>query len=451
MNERTEKLLRTGLVAAGAVLIALALVSDIIGLSAGDGFSRNQCIITALGVVSIVAGLLGRRLPGVYRGAGLILLNSILVFLVFELLSLVAIKIWNPYSISIRRLKEEVAGDLTAREVTIVSGHYVSYLVWCADSLMQGVQSTDERGFRITPGAVDGADSYDIYMFGGSAMWGERVPDSCTIACYLQTCLQESMNCPVCVHNYGQESWVSSQELLCLFMELREGRSPDLVVFFDGFNDVWSSFQIGRAGEHQNFPQIRDRVEGRDIRRVQESLLPQLLSRTNIAQLLQLVRTGGTLRPEPEELVTYNTMGVDAQILAESTFAVYRRNMRMASSLGDEFGFDCLFFWQPCIWCGNKPRSSYEDLVWQSGTEAFVAGGDPAWKDLIRRTQNTASLYSSSLEHFVDLSTAFDSSTAEYYSDYSGCHLNPDGNAFIASRIADVIVDTIDPALLNSR
>lgn len=262
------------------------------------------------------------------------------------------------------RIKKEREGNLVHVEVTTVPGHYVSYLVWQADSLLQGEETTDDRGLRRTPGNSDDPDAFNIFVFGGSAMWGSGVPDSCTIASRLRENLAASTDLRVSVTNYGQISWVSSQELLSLLLELRDGRIPDLVIFYDGFNDVWSSYQVGRAGEHQNYPQIRDRVEGIDILRVQNSLFAQLVGRTNTAQLIQLMRTAGTLAEEPREIITYATMGTDPVALAESTFAVYRRNMEMASLLGDGFGFDCLFIWQPCIWCGSKPMTENEHDIW---------------------------------------------------------------------------------------
>ena len=37
-----------------------------------------------------------------------------------------------------------------------------------------------------------------------------------------------------------------------LFLQLREGNIPDLVVFYDGVNDVFSAYQQGKAGIPQN-------------------------------------------------------------------------------------------------------------------------------------------------------------------------------------------------------
>ena len=58
----------------------------------------------------------------------------------------------------------------------------------------------------------------------------------------------------VCVRNYGETGWVSTQELIKLMLELkRTGRKPDLVIFYDGANDVYLPYQYGRVDVHNQF------------------------------------------------------------------------------------------------------------------------------------------------------------------------------------------------------
>ena len=463
MNERYEKdplvedrqatrlvrLLRLSAAVIGFLAIASTLIADRIGLSMEGGFSRNQILIMAVGLLLIAAAILGSRFPRVYRSTGVILLNTVVALLVVEILSLVAMKIWNPREMAIRAIKEQES-NLSRQEVSIVLGQYVSYLVWKADPLLQGEETTDERGYRNTAYVSVEPDAFEIFMFGGSAMWGAGVPDSSTVASLLQRRLNESFARPVRVSNYGQISWVSTQELICLMMELRDGRRPDLVIFYDGFNDVWSSYQNGSAGEHQNLPQLRDRIEGTEILRIRSSLLTQIFESTNLALLLKLVRTDGTLRQEPGEIETYRTIGVDAQVLAESTYAVYTRNADMVASLGDQYGFDCIFIWQPCIINGNKPLTLREQGILEGGSEFFQAGGDPAWAELVLDTQILAAYGAGSRQSFLDFSHVFDSVEEECYSDASGCHLNPYGNAIVADSMAELLMDSIGSSTPSS-
>lgn len=439
MSEGAVRLLRAMGLLAGLALVLAALLADSLGLSSGSGFSRNQLFIGALGSGLVLASLLGRRSPRIWRNLALMVLNLLALLFIAELLSLAVIKIWNPREIAITARKAQ-EHDLARVEVTTVPGGYVSYLVWEADPELSGLETSDALRHRTTPGSIHSPEAYQVWTFGGSAMWGAGVPDSSTIAAYLQCALPDSLGMAVQVTNYGQMSWVSSQELICLLLELRDGRIPDLVIFYDGFNDVWSSYQNGSAGEHQNLPQITERVEGRDILRWQDTLLSQLFARTNIGQLAHLISTRGTLRQAAPEVVTYATMGVEASALAESTFAVYHRNMDAVAALGRCYGFDCLFYWQPAIWCGDKPRTAWEDSVFTGGSEAFLAGGDPDWKELLTYTQSIAGREGADIPGFEDLSGVFDSTETEVYSDFSGCHLNPWGNRLIATRILRDII-----------
>src|SRR4029079_16590353 len=45
-----------------------------------------------------------------------------------------------------------------------------------------------------------------------------------------------------CVVNYGEDSWRTTQGVVELLFELRRGRRPDLVLFVNGCNDVFTPF-----------------------------------------------------------------------------------------------------------------------------------------------------------------------------------------------------------------
>ncbi len=426
----------------GSIFVVLSVAGGLLGLSAGGGFGRNQFLVALAGSALITASLLGRRLPSVWRGFGLLLANLAAFAFAVELLSLLAIKAWNPEGLLMRARKERIA-NLSERDVSVVPGHYRSYLVWRADPLLPGRESTDRFGNRTTPGG-ESADStaFQVFTFGGSAMWGSGVPDSCTVAAELQKILPDILGRPVRVTNYGQLSWVSTQELICLLLELREGRIPDLVVFYDGFNDIWSSYAAGRAGEHHDFSMIESRVEGTAILAWQANLAGEVFNRTNAGQLVHLIRTSGTLaEPDHPETSYYITMGLDAEELAESTFALYTRNLGCIQSLGEAYGFDCLFFWQPVIWCGNKPLTASEDSIRRGGDECFQAAGNPAWSQLLISTQRLAEGWPDSSLRVIDLTHLFDTTEAEIYCDAFGCHLNPTGNRMVAEAMAGEIIE----------
>lgn len=78
-------------------------------------------------------------------------------------------------------------------------------------------------------------------------MFGYEIRDDYTIASWLQKLLDSSSYCTE-VSNFGQIGYVSTQKMLALFVQLKRGNRPDIVIFYDGWNDVASTKQNGTAG-----------------------------------------------------------------------------------------------------------------------------------------------------------------------------------------------------------
>ena len=63
------------------------------------------------------------------------------------------------------------------------------------------------------------------------------------------------------VTNFGETGYVSTQNLIALMLELRAGRRPDVVVFYDGVNDTYSAYSQQRAGLPHNESESGRRVQ----------------------------------------------------------------------------------------------------------------------------------------------------------------------------------------------
>jgi hypothetical protein len=90
-------------------------------------------------------------------------------------------------------------------------------------------------------------DAIRIFTFGGSTMWGEGARDDYTIPSWLQRFLDQTAY-RTQITNFGQDGYVSTQELILLLQQLRNGNLPDVVIFYDGFNDSGSAMVNGEAG-----------------------------------------------------------------------------------------------------------------------------------------------------------------------------------------------------------
>jgi lysophospholipase L1-like esterase len=76
------------------------------------------------------------------------------------------------------------------------------------------------------------SDEKTAYFFGGSTMWGTGSNDSGTIPS------QFAAITGIHSENFGETAYTAHQGLVFLIQLLQDGHRPDLVVFYDGVNDV---------------------------------------------------------------------------------------------------------------------------------------------------------------------------------------------------------------------
>lgn len=102
----------------------------------------------------------------------------------------------------------------------------------------QGRYISIDKGVRHT---TDQPSTFDniIWVFGGSTIFNNEVPDRFTVTSFLQRLVNANSSKRYKVENYGVTSVVSSQELERLkLIQLQKG---DIVIFFDGANDSYIS------------------------------------------------------------------------------------------------------------------------------------------------------------------------------------------------------------------
>ncbi|MGA8222068.1 MAG: SGNH/GDSL hydrolase family protein, partial [Candidatus Acidiferrales bacterium] len=147
---------------------------------------------------------------------------------------------------------------------------------------------------RIVNSQCDGK-TYTIWMFGGSTMWGAGSPDWETIPSHLAELFSKADE-PACVRNFAQTGWNNTQEVIELMLELkRTPNRPNLVIFYDGYNDGYTFYQSGKIDAHLNYDRIRELMERPSRQRRLGFVIDFLLS-THTARLL----TGA---PSPRSLL----------------------------------------------------------------------------------------------------------------------------------------------------
>jgi lysophospholipase L1-like esterase len=298
---------------------------------------------------------------------------------------------------------------------------YHDYVFWRRAPFTGKFVNIDRNGIRLTPGAECGANSYKVFTFGGSTMWGTGSPDWGTIPAYLQAHFAASRHGPDCVVNFGESAWVSTQGLIQLMLELQSGNVPALVIFYEGANDVYAAYQSGRA-THQNLNQLAAKLE-------QSKSPPPLVTwikSTNSFYLLN--RLMATLRPKPREstnLINYKTMGIDTATLTDSMVETYIGNYEIVNALAQKYGFKALFFWQPQIAVGEKSLTN-EELEMRRELDPVVV---EFYQSVYHRVQQVAKKY----KNLYYIADTFDSANSQIYIDQ--VHVTPVGNRLIAERI----------------
>lgn len=230
--------------------------------------------------------------------------------------------------------------------------------------------NTDGLGRRATPQpSTPSAPLARVFFFGGSTMWGTAQRDSHTIAAVTSKRLQAlaGPTARIEVTNLGENGYVSTQQLFSLILELREGHRPDVVVFLDGINDVFSTLQMSEGGIPQN-----------ESKRAAEFKLGRQLDRTGFARGFRkdLTSVGILLLSTIKQLALVdwvlgfaptsapNLLPTDAAVRA--TVGAYSENVRIVEALGARYGFTGIYIWQPTIHSTAKPLTSFEQGLMRS-------------------------------------------------------------------------------------
>ena len=286
--------------------------------------------------------------------------------------------------------------------------------------------TVDSVGLRATSASslrqAESGTRPKIYLFGGSTMWGTGARDAHTIPSELQRLL-ETEGFDVDVVNLGESGYVSTQIVIELFLRLRRGERPSLVILYDGVNDTFSSFQNGVAGIPQN-----------ESNRIAEFNLmqPERASERRMLVLLDFARNRAVVRlarrlVAPRSVATGDVAPAPVDLtLARSTVAIYLENIRLARALGSQYGFELLAYWQPTI-LQKRHLTKYEESE-RTKIAAYAPFVESTYGFL-----RTSTAMDSASSFVTDVSDIFESVEEPLFIDWM--HLSERGNALIAERL----------------
>lgn len=427
---------------AGAALLLVGLFADSLGLSA-SGESTGPFLMMLAGGFILLVGLLGKNFPAFYKGLGLILLNTLVFILLIEIGFGVIAKLIStedePEVTGWRALpyyQEKPWGNAYWEEDTVSRQlQYDPFVAWKSPAF-QGTQITvNENQYRVTPGADCQPDAYTVFVFGGSTIFGTGSPDWGTIPAYLQQGLSENSERPVCVVNFGQLGYVAAQEEIELMRQLQAGNIPDVVIFYNGVNDVYSAYLYGTTYSVYGLESIAAKVNGT---LPQESLWDKLVDELQENSYTYKVfksfaDTAEEESPQSEEETrhTYTKRGLTTDGLAEEIVENVSEIHHHVLRLAELYDFEFVHVWQPILMLGNKPLAE-DEIIHIETTEPTML----ALYQAVYERMKTASL-----DNFYIITDVFDGVDAFIYIDRF--HLVPEGNEIVAARLLSLLDEAL--------
>ena len=253
----------------------------------------------------------------------------------------------------------------------------------------------------------------NVFMFGGSTMWGTGSPDSKTIPSLLQKLLGNQYN----VTNFGQSGFVSVQELNQLLEQLSFGNIPDIVIFYDGSNDTETGVYC---------PGI-PREPASNVRALDKHFL-KLFQRTNYWILYKFLQSKINISSNISEKSINDGLFIQK---ATMMLDAYDEFIKQVKALSLVYNFKVYFFWQPNLLAGYKKMTDDEIKIRKSYSLNHIKALEITYKLARKRYEGRES------ECIYYIADIFNDVNDPLYIDWT--HIAPDGNKIIAKFMYKVI------------
>ena len=411
-------------VALAVGISCLVMAAFVLVLDFRRPFSERILLLLP-GIVLSGAGLLKTRFVNFYRNAALMALNTFIFLACIELIASAIFQadvLLNPTPDDAERMAAQPYYDTISwsdsywEEFERLGLRYAPYVVWQRRAFHGTQININENGIRDTPGSnCEIENAYRVFMFGGSTIWGTGSPDSATIPAFIQQALNQHTERAVCVINFGETAYVAGQGVIRLIQELHAENIPDLVIFYDGINDVFAAYQSHQTGVHMNMAQISSRFENR------RPTLSNVIENFQSIELMRKAFSGDD--------ITGTTYAYDEAFAAEIV-RDYLNYQRVVNALAVEYDFEVQFFWQPVIFTGDKPLTSDEKII-RREQEARSPGVEKLYQDAVAFADSVDN------NRFHVIADTFDSQSQQIWIDFS--HVTPEGNRLVAARMLEFI------------
>jgi lysophospholipase L1-like esterase len=251
--------------------------------------------------------------------------------------------------------------------------------------------------------------SKKVYFFGGSTMWGLKVADSETIPSLFSSATGLHSE------NYAEIGYTSHQSLVLLLQLLQAGHRPELVVFYDGVNDVAIKCENGlRPDSHGQEREMNSLLQGHDR--------PSTFS----YYFKPVTRLADKFAKDTVKAIGGSQYDCDSDRAKSETIASNLvQDWYFAKLLVEQFGSKFLGILQPVIYFSHTRKDHLKLPPNLDRQYEFIYP--------LIRTQMSGR---AELHDFVSVLDVDE----QIYFDFN--HVVPKGNQLIAKKLADVVVST---------
>ena len=361
------------------------------------------------------------------RQISYLLITTVITLAIVETGLQVVCLIKNRAVVDVRMLlsvyKNEPWGDQYWKEYKSTSFHYAPFILWNADEYHGKWINIDHNGLRKTwaPGSAKTPPPGEIYVLGGSAIWGIGARDDYTIPSNLSKSLNAG-NQHYRVSNYGIPGFTFLQEIIKLSLLLQKGQRPHYVVFYDGANDVYAAYQSGRVVDFLDYRETKEKIETSPLTLGTKYLLAKCRIVQAVEKMLALVHLEANFQ-EGGAGFTDKQLEVLAKDIADN----YKKSASLLHNLSKAYNFTYVLFWQPVIFT--------EINVVEEETRLDPHCQDQKLAKLFKLVKSN--LVSSSIPHWHDLSAVLHQGPKPAYIDF--CHLTEPGYERVSAAMGAIV------------
>ena len=274
-----------------------------------------------------------------------------------------------------------------------------------------------------------------IFVFGGSTCLGTGARDFYTIPSFISKYLHNG-GYKYKVYNYGQSAFTFKQELFYLIYLLRDGFHPDIVIFYDGINDIYSTYQSGKVVVNQNYETVNEKIRFNHnifnyVKSSFELFLKNYIWNSKIITAFNKIRRNIKKDDETSLQVHSKFSDTEIKILSREIINEYLRSLELLDKISKLYNFKYLNFWQPSLFT-EKVIFEEEDK------DGFgqIRSHDNSCKKLFVNCQRLVE--QKFYGKIVDISQVFDQRDKPYYLDV--LHVTEEANSIIADSIYQELI-----------